>query len=103
MRRALIRFNHREDYGHDFYVQILNTGKHFPRPFREWSLIQMSFSLCHYPGWPYIQIKMGSGGLFSVLTWAWKVGFDLDIISHTWKYDHLDQIDDVDLTIHDDE
>jgi hypothetical protein len=46
---------------------------------------------------------MGSGGLFSVLTWAWKVGLDLDIISHTWKYDHLDQIDDVDLTIHDDE
>lgn len=103
MRRNLIRFNHREDYGHDWYLQILNTGNHVPRPFKDWTLIQMSFSLCQYPGWPYIQIKMGSGGLFSVLTWAWKFGFDLDIISRTWRYEQFDVEDDVEDTTQDDE
>jgi hypothetical protein len=88
----LIRYAHRQDYGHDWYVQILNTGRHVPRPFRDWSLLQLSFSICECPGWPYIQIKSGTGSGLSILAWAWKLGFDIDILSYTWKYEHLDRV-----------
>jgi hypothetical protein len=90
----LIRYAHRQDYGHDWYVQILNTGRHVPRPFRDWTLLQLSFSTCEHPGWPYIQIKSGAGSGLSILVWAWKLGFDIDILSHTWKYEYLDRAAD---------
>jgi hypothetical protein len=74
----LIKFAHRSDYGHDWYVQVLSTKK--------WSLLQASFSLCEYPSWPYIQIKSGTGGLFSVLFQVYTIGFDIELVSRTWNW-----------------
>lgn len=75
---SLIKFNYREDFGHEWYVQILNI--------KSWSLLQTSVSWNDYPGWPYCQITFGSGGLFGVLFWVYKFGLDFDIFSRTWNF-----------------
>ena len=93
----LITFKHREDYGHDWYVQILNTGRNVPKPFKQWSLIQASVSWNEYPGWPYIQIKSGTGTLLSVMFWVYKFGFDIGFCEHTWNWDYMEDIQEVDL------
>lgn len=90
----LINFNHREDFGDDWSVQILNTGKYFPTPFKRRSLIQISVSWNDYPGWPYLQITFGSNGLVGVLFWVYKFGFDLDLFSTTWNFDYLKNLDE---------
>ena len=82
--RKLIRFNYRYDFGHDWYVQVLNL--------RNWSLLQLSFSFNDYGGWPYLQIMMGSNGIFCLLFWVWRLGFDVSILSRTWKWDYLDKV-----------
>ena len=87
----LIRFNHREDFGHDFYVQILNIGRSIPKPFKRLSLLQVSVSWNDYPSWPYIQIHSGNGGLLNVIFWVYKFGIDIDVASRTWKFDWLDK------------
>jgi hypothetical protein len=90
----LIKFNHRYDYGHDWYVQILNTGKHVPNPFKCWSLIQASVSWNDYPSGPYIQIKSGSGTLFSAMFWCYKFGFDIGFVERTWDWNYMENVDD---------
>jgi hypothetical protein len=87
----LIKFRHRYDYGHDWYVQILNTGKHVPRPFKDFSLIQGSLSWNDYASWPYLQIKCGCGGMISVVFWLYKFGFDLGFLERTWRWDYMDE------------
>jgi hypothetical protein len=82
--RKLIRFNYRYDFGHDWYVQVLNL--------RNWSLLQFSVSWNDYPGFPYLHITMGSNGFFGLLFWAYKFGLDIDILSRTWKWDYLDRV-----------
>ena len=82
----LIEFKHRYDFGHDFYLQILNIKK--------WSLLQLSVSWNDYPGWPYLQITFGSNGLFSILFWAYKFGLDVDILSRTWNWNYLEKDDE---------
>ena len=75
---SLIKFNRKEDFGTDYYVQVLNV--------KGWSLLQASVSWNDYPSWPYIQIKSGSGSGLSILLWVHKLGFDLDLISRTWRW-----------------
>lgn len=75
---GLIKFTHKRDYGHDWYVQLLNV--------RGWSLLQASVSWNDYPSWPYIQIKSGSGSTISLIFWAYKFGFDFGIIERTWRW-----------------
>jgi len=82
----LINLKHREDFGHDYYVQILNVKK--------WSLLQASVSWNDYPSWPYLQVTMGSNGLFGIMFWVYKLGFDLDILSRTWRWDYLKKEDE---------
>ncbi len=77
---TLFQFKHRYDFGHDWYVQVLNLKK--------WSLLQLSVSWNDYPSWPYLQVTFGSNGLFSILFWAYKFGFDIDILSRTWSWDY---------------
>jgi hypothetical protein len=77
----LINFKHRYDFGHDWYVQILNV--------KGWSLIQASVSWTDYPSWPYLQIKSGSGSTLSILFWVHKIGFDIGLIERTWQWDRL--------------
>ena len=83
---TLITLKHREDFGHEYIVQIINTGKHMPKPFKNYSLIQASVSWNDYPGWPYIKISSGTGSLINVMAWVYKLGFDFSIIDRTWNW-----------------
>jgi len=89
----IIKFKHRYDFGHEYYVQFLNTGKHFPKFLKNRSLLQVSVSWNDYPSSPYIQITMGSNGLLGILFWAYKFGFDVDFISRTWRWDYMEEED----------
>lgn len=90
----LITFKHRYDFGHEWYVQILNTGKHVPGRFKNLSLIQASVSYNDYPSWPYLQVYCGNGALFGVIIWCYKFGLDFDLVRRTWSWDHLDKLDE---------
>jgi len=79
----LINFKHREDFGHDYYIQVLTA--------KDWSLLQLSISWNDWPSWPYIQIKSGSGSTFSFMFWAYKFGLDIDILSRSWRWDYRDE------------
>ena len=97
MNSSLVVVKHRYDYGHDWYIQLLNTGKHVPRPFKDLSLIQASVSWNDYASWPYIQIKSGTGTLFSVMFWAYRFGFDIGFVEHTWNWGEYNDEDETDL------
>ena len=83
------KFSHREDFGHDWCFQFLNV--------RNWSLLQVSVSWNDYPGWPYIQIKSGTGSTLSILFWVYKFGLDVDILSRTWKWYYEKETDYTEL------
>ena len=84
--KKLIQFTLRKDFGTDYYVQVLNV--------RKWSLLQVSVSWNDYASLPYLQITFGSNGFFSILSWVYKFGFDVDLISRTWNFDYMNKIDD---------
>ena len=86
--KKLIQFNVRQDFGTDWYIQFLNI--------RNWSLLQVSFSWNDYAGWPYLQINVGSNGLFGLLFWVHRLGFDVSILSRTWKWDYLKDCNEYD-------
>jgi hypothetical protein len=90
----LFNYKYREDFGDEWYIQLLNTGKHVPKFMKNWSLLQASVSWNDYPGWPYVQITFGSNGFFSILLWVYKFGLDIDILSRTWQWDHLKELDE---------
>jgi len=81
----LITLKHREDYGHDWYVQILHT--------KNWALFQASVSWNDYASWPYLQIKSGTGSTLSIMFWAHRFGIDVGIIERTWNWDYQQDID----------
>ena len=81
----LISFKHREDFGTEYYAQILNI--------KGWSLLQASVSLNDYPSWPYLQIKSGSGSTLSILFWVYKFGFDIGFMERTWNFEYLEDLD----------
>ena len=93
----LITLKHREDYGHDWYAQILHT--------KNWALFQGSVSWNDYASWPYLQIKCGCGSTLSIMFWAYRFGIDVGIIERTWNWDYREEVefdtslDDVDPTI----
>ena len=77
----LIKFSHREDFGHEWYVQVLFT--------KRWALFQGSMSWNEDASWPYLQIKSGTGSVLSILFWAHKFGFDIGFIERTWNWDRI--------------
>jgi hypothetical protein len=81
----LISFKHREDYGHEWYVQVLHN--------KRWALLQASVSWNDFPSWPYLQIKSGTGTLLSIMFWVYKFGFDIGICEHTWNFEYLNELD----------
>ena len=91
----LIQFKHRYDFGHEVYVQILNIKRK--------SLLQVSVSWNDEPSYPYLQITMGSNGLLGILFWAYKFGFDIDVLSRTWNWDYMKEVDgfEVDTSLDD--
>jgi hypothetical protein len=94
MSFSLVTIKHRKDFGDDWYIQIANTGMHFPRPFKKKSLLQVSLSWNDDTCWPYLQINSGGGTLFSMLFWVYKFGFDITIWSRTWTWEHLRKLED---------
>lgn len=81
----LIELKHRYDFGHEYYIQLINIKRK--------SLLQVSVSWNDYPSSPYLQITMGSNGLLGILFWAYKFGFDIDFIGRTWNWDYLEKVD----------
>lgn len=84
----LISFKKRKEYGTELYVQILHN--------RHWSLLQASVSWNEYAGWPYIQIKSGTGTLLSIMFWAYKFGFDIGVIERTWNWERYEEVEETD-------
>ena len=78
---SLIQLRHRYDFGHEVYIQIVNV--------KRWSLLQVSVSWNDHPSLPYLQITSGSNGLLGILFWAYKFGFDVDLLSRTWNWNYL--------------
>jgi hypothetical protein len=37
---------------------------------------------------------MGSNGLLGILFWAYKFGFDIDVLSRTWNWDYMKEVDE---------
>jgi hypothetical protein len=82
----LISFKHREDYGDEWYAQVLHN--------KRWAILQASVSWNEYAGWPFIQIKSGSGTLLSIMFWVYKFGFDIGFCEHTWNFEYLKDLED---------
>jgi hypothetical protein len=80
------KWSHREDFGHEWYVQFLFTDR--------WTLLQTSVSWNDFPSWPYIQITFGSSGLLSILFWIYKFGFDIGFIERTWNWERLEKLNE---------
>jgi hypothetical protein len=80
----LISLKYREDYGHEWYVQVLHN--------KRWALLQASVSWNDYAGWPYIQIKSGTGTLLSIMVWVYRFGFDIGVCEHTWNFEYLNEL-----------
>jgi hypothetical protein len=36
--------------------------------------------------------NLGSGTMLSILFWAYKFGFDIDIFARTWNWDYMNQV-----------
>ncbi len=81
----LISFKHREDYGHELYVQFLHT--------KRWALLQASVSWNEYPSWAFVQVKSGMGTLLSIMVCVYKLGFDIGVCEHTWNFEYLREVD----------
>jgi hypothetical protein len=76
----LIKFGTLEDYGTGYYMTVLTT--------KSYSLLQVAFDIGEYSRWiewPYLQITMGYGKLFSFLFSIGKLGFTFDICGRNWR------------------
>ena len=76
----LFNYGVRNDYGTEWYFTLLAT-KHY-------SLLQAAVDYGEYGKWiewPYIQINMGYGRLFSFLFSIGRVGFTFDIAGRNWR------------------
>jgi hypothetical protein len=81
----LISLKYREDYGHEYYVQVLHN--------KYWALLQASVSWNEFAGWPYIQVRTGMGSLLSIMVCVYKLGFDVGFCEHTWNFEYLNELD----------
>ena len=81
----LITFKHREDYGNEYYVQVLHS--------KYWALLQASVSWNDYASCPFIQVKSGTGTLLSIMFWVYKFGFDIGVCEHSWNFEYLEELD----------
>lgn len=88
MKFDFIRTKKKEDFGTEFCIQICNlkTKEYY------WSLFQGSISWNDFPCWPFLQINFGSNGFFSILFWAYKFGFDFDLMTRSWNWVAIDDV-----------
>jgi hypothetical protein len=73
----LFNLRKKTDYGLEFVFIFFEL--------KQFCLFQSSVSYTDYSSWPYAQIMMGNGRLFGLFCYAWKFGFDFDIIGRTWR------------------
>ena len=83
----LIRFHKDQDYGQDYYLQVLFT--------KRWALFQGSLSWSDYRSLPFLQIQFGMGGLMTVLFQCHRFGFSIGLFERTWKLTDFDSADGV--------
>ena len=88
----LFKTSYREDFGHEWYVQIFNTSRHYPRRLRGVSLIQLSFSYDDEPTW-YFQLSSSSYGPLSMMITIFRFSFVVDLFTRTWNWDYAKDID----------
>jgi hypothetical protein len=86
---SIIKIFKKEDFGTDVYFQVINFGNRFPRPLKNRSVLQFSFGWMDFPSGPYLQIIMGSNGLFGLIFMLYRFSFDVDILSRTWNWDYM--------------
>ena len=75
-----LKFGSNCDYGREYCLTLFFTEKY--------SLLQVSFDIGEYGSWidwPYLQISMGYGKLFSFLFSVGKLGFTFDIAGRNWR------------------
>jgi len=78
------KFYVREDYGKEYCLSLFLTERY--------SLLQVSFDVGEYGSWiefPYLQISMGYGKLFSFLFTLGRLGFTFDIAGRNWRDEHF--------------
>ena len=76
----LIQFGVRDDYGKEYYFSLF-IGKRY-------SFLQFAIDYGEYGKWiefPYLQISMGYGRLFSFLFSLGRLGFTFDICGRNWR------------------
>ena len=76
----ILTYGVRSDYGTEVYLTLLTT--------KRYSLLQVAFDYGEYGNWiefPYLQISMGYGRLFSFLFSIGRVGFTFDIAGRNWR------------------
>ena len=83
----LIRFHKEEDWGQDYYLQVLFTER--------WALFQGSVSWCVYPSYPYLQFQCGMGALMSIIFQVHKFGISFAFFDRTWNFKNFDSADGV--------
>jgi len=74
------KFYVRRDYGREYCLSLFLTEKY--------SLLQVAFDIGEYGSWiefPYLQISMGYGKLFSFLFTLGRLGFTFDIAGRNWR------------------
>lgn len=86
----LINFNCRKDFGTEYYLQLIQLGKHLPRPLKDKTVFQIAVSFDDYASWPYIQLTAGSNGLLGMLLAVHRFSLSFDLIAHTWNYNYLE-------------
>jgi hypothetical protein len=71
----------KEDFGHEWYIQFFATDV--------WTVFQASVSWNDYASSPYFHLSMGNGRLLGIVFWAYKFGFDVDILSRNWDVSYM--------------
>jgi len=81
----LISFKKREDYGPEWYVQVLHN--------KRWALLQASVSWNDYASFPFLQVRFGMGSLVNIMFYIYKLGFDIGVCERTWHFEYLKDLD----------
>ena len=76
-KMKLIKLSRQNDWGHDWYLQVLLT--------KRWGLFQGRVSWCEYPGSPYLRIEIGRNGLVSIWFQVYKFGLNIGLLERTWS------------------
>lgn len=72
----IFKLTTRKDFGYEVRVAFLIV--------KNTVVIQLSLSWNDYASWPYFQLSSGCGRLLDFFFYAYKVGFEVDILGRPW-------------------